>query len=411
MSNEIPLQVFYSKLDNPSKHSEAYAQAVSLEEISKEEAPKRRIRNLHPCARLCMCLWFTFVITSLVLTLIGTIHFYYSYQGCFESEHFEMEKLITELDNIDQISFDLVTAGIEFGTHDGDKLIVNFYHSAREKYLLEEMVGGMSIIDRVLYINDVTPSFDYNTCQYTYIEVLFPSDVSVQTSDKAISIIGTVQVGYVATGFLSNVGDINVDVKVGFVDLEVLNAKSVVANTGLGLIFAESVWSAESVVLNVNTGSVRTQSIVSPLFEANAVYGTSWNVDIQADFAMAHTNYGYATLLRPTHFSANTNQVVSVDVHYGRALASYDQFYNVEFNLQSGIGHVDMSYDDDCELADTTSTSLLGTCSFEAMEPTTTVTVSVTYGVGRFIQTEPDFDSLELSVDSPQYEIDEDDQE
>jgi hypothetical protein len=336
--------------------------------------------------------------------MIASVHFYYSFKGCFNSNHFEMEELITDIESIKQINFDLVTAGVVFDTHDGDELIVKFFHSAREAYLLDEMVGGMAIIDGVLYIKDNTPSFEFSTCQYTYVEILFPADVKIQSDADPISITGSVKVGYVGSYFLSNIADISINVDVGMIDMEAVNANSVAASTGLGAIFAENVWSEEYAKFVVNTGSVNTHSIMTPQFSAKTNYGTSWNTDIQADKATVHAEYGYSTLLRPTHFSASTNQEIEVTAHYGKALASYDQFYNVQFNLISGQGHVDMMYDDACELEDSTSTSLLGMCSFDAMEPITTVTVQVCHGNGHFIQTEPDFDELESSVDFPEYD-------
>jgi len=399
------LQVIYNRLE-PSQASYSNLPLESSAEVSNNVPTLKKKRSVHPCARLCVCMWGLFVISTLVLTMLGSIHWYYSVKGCTNSPHFEMEELITDIETVKQINFDLVTAGVVFDTHEGDELIVKFYHSAREAYLLDEMEGGMAVIDNVLYIKDNTPAFEFSTCQYTYVEVLFPADVKIQSDADPISITGSVKVGYVGSYYLSNIGDLDIKVNVGIIDMEAVNANSVAVSAGLGAIFAENIWSEVFAKFVVNTGSVNSHSIMTPQFSAKTNYGTSWNTDIQADKATVHAEYGYSTLLRPTHFSASTNQEIEVTAHYGKALASYDQFYNVQFNLKSGQGHVDIMFDDACEIGDTTESSLLGMCTFDAMEPVTTVTVQVCHGNGHFIQTEPDFDELESSVDFPEYQID-----
>jgi len=347
-----------------------------------------------------------FILMTLVITMIGTVHGYYKLKGCFASEHYEIEELFTDLSNIDQIKFDLVTAGDVFSNLDSDQLIVKFYHSARESYLLEEMVGGMAIVDRVLYIEDQTPAFDLSSCQYTFVEILVPSDVTIQSSNEPLSVTGSVQVGYVGTYSLSNLGNVNINVNVGYIDFGLVNANSITATAGLGMIYADTLWSEDLANFEVNTGSIRTQSIMTENFVSTAYYGTSWNVDIQADQAFVHTVFGYASLLRPTHFTADTNQEVTVGSHYGKSIATYDQFYNVNFNVKSGKGKLDMKYDDSCKLEEQSSNSLSGTCSFQAMEPITTVTVTVDHGSSVFIQTKPDFACFQDNVDMPKYEID-----
>jgi hypothetical protein len=322
------------------------------------------------------------------MTMLGSIHFYYSFNGCFNSPHYEMEELITDLETVRQINFNLVTAGVVFDTHEGDELIVRFYHSARETYLLDEMVGGLAVIDDVLYIQDNTPAFEFSTCQYTYVEILFPADVSIQSDADPISITGSVKVGYVGSYFLSNIGDLDISVDVGMIDFEAINAHSVAARTGLGSIFAENVWSEEFAKFAVETGSVNSHSIVSPQFSAKTTYGTSWNTDIQANKAVVHTEFGYSTLLRPTHFSPSTVQEVEVSAFYGKALASYDSSVDVFFNLKSAVGHVDMVFGDDCELLDSTSSSLLGLCDFDNSLTLTGINVEVTHGSARLIQSE-----------------------
>jgi len=356
---------------------------------------------MHPFARLCIFLWGFFITTSLLICLIGSVYWYYNLKGCIRSDVFEMEELVISFNEIDQINFDLVTAGVVFGTHDGENLVVKFYHSAREAYLLEEMVGGMAVIDRVLVIKDSTPAFQFSTCQYTYVEVLVPDDISLQ-SVEPISIIGSVKVGYVGTFFLSNVAQLSVSVDVGVVEMEAVNANSVTVKAGLGAISAEGIWAAEFSKFNLVAGTVNTQNVKSPHFVANTFYGTSWNTDITADKVSVHTEYGYATLLRPVHFTVDTNQEVSVEAHYGKALATYDQFYDVTFNLKSGQGHVNMKFDDSCDLEDTSASTLSGVCSFDAMKPTTNVVVNVCHGVGHFYQNEPDFEDLKSNIDYPQ---------
>jgi len=345
-----------------------------------------------------------FLISSLILTMLGTIHWYYSFNGCFNSPHFEMEELITDLETIKQINFNLVTAGVVVDTHEGDELIVRFYHSARETYLLDEMVGGMAIVDNVLYIQDSTPAFEFSTCQYTYVEILFPADVSIQSDADPISITGSIKVGYVGSYFLSNIGDLDISVEVGMIDIEAINAHSVAARTGLGAIFAENVWSEEYAKFAVETGSVNSHSIVSPQFSAKTTYGTSWNTDIQADKAVVHTEFGYSTLLRPTHFSSATIQEVEVSAYYGKALASYDSSsLDVFFNLKSGQGHVDMVFGDSCELLDSSASSLIGMCDFDTNELFTGINVQVTHGSARLIQSE-------VQTVEEDYELEEEDQ-
>jgi len=275
--------------------------------------------------------------------------------------------------------------------------------------LLDEMSGTLGVCDGELVIQDSSPAFDFSGCQYSYVEILFPVNYIVSEDSEPISITGRINAGYFGGSFI-NMGDLDISVDLGMIDLEEIKASSVEASTEVGAIFAEEIFSDKSAKFYVHTGSINTHKIKSPMFTSKTKYGTTWNTDIKADKANVHAKYGYSTLLRPTHFTANTNQEIEVYSFYGKSLASYDQCYNLLFGVEvTEKGHIDVSYDDECEVVDSKGNPIfqhLGLCEYDLMEPTTTMYVHTTFGKANFVQNEPDVDELQKKTDGDFFEYD-----
>jgi len=268
------------------------------------------------------------------------------------------------------------------------------------------MEGKVHVKDHVLYIESVSPAFDYDSCQYSYIEVLFPEDVTKQIHE--ISITGNVKAGYIGAESLSNLGHVKLNVDLGLVEIEGINAESLSVDAGLGAIWAGSIWTAGHSKFSVGTGSVDTQFITSSVFESSIEYGCNMNSDISADEASVKTTYGYATLLRPSHYTQGSDQTVTVQTHYGKSLASYHNIYNLNFQVGNGVGQSTVVFEnDECELTETEKTNLLlGVCPSElSVSQTSTLKVNTCFGDSYLIQVEVDPEMMQHNVDIDQVDL------
>mgnify|MGYP005864584447 CR=1 FL=1 len=314
-----------------------------------------------------------------------------------------MTELIASPADIKEISFDVVTGGVLFGTHDEDNIIVKVYRSAREEDGLEDIDANVNLDKNgVVSITSFSPAFEFSSCQFSYVEVLFPSDLTKQINP--VKVTGQVNAGFVELGFLSNLGEVQLNVDLGGIEIDGVNADSIEVQNGLGYIDAKAIFALKHAKFAVQTGSVRTHYITTPEFEALTEYGTSWNIETYTDKATVHTEYGYATMLRPTHFTVNQDQSVSVSTLYGKSLVSYDLMYDVEFNVDGEYGEHIVVYDNECELDEEQEeedpAALIGTCPFETFEPVTQVKVFTTYGHSSFLQNEPDTEDLQYYPES-----------
>jgi hypothetical protein len=310
-----------------------------------------------------------------------------------------LTELITSPSNVKEIQFNVVTGSVIFGVHDGDNIVVNLYTSAREAVLLDDIDAKVHVKDHVLYIESKSPAFDYDTCQYAYIEVLFPEDITKQTE---VSISGKMTAGYVGASILSNLGHVAINVSLGVVEMEGLNAESLTIEAGLGYIWAGSIWTSSNSLFTVGTGSINTQFISSPVFKSEIEYGCNWNTDITANDASVKTAYGYSTLLRPSHFTGGSDQVVKVHTHYGKSIATYQNVYNLDFHISNGHGQSTIVFDNqECALEESEKENVLvGTCPSEvSLSQTSSIKVNTCFGESILVQEEPDFDMLEHNVD------------
>ena len=355
--------------------------------------------------------------TCCIMSMVAMVHHYNEYQGCFNSPHFKLTELLTAPSNVKEINFNVVTGSVVFGVHDGDEIVVNLYLYAREALLLEDMDGKVRVEDHTIYIDSVSPAFNYGSCQYSYIEVLFPEEISKQTNE--VHITGNMKAGYVGAELLSNLGNVHINVEVGVVEMEGINAESMNVETGLGAIWIGSVWSAKSTKFSVGTGSVSTEYISTPVFETSVTHGYNWNTDITADEATVTTSFGYSGLLGPSHFTTGTDQTVMVQTYYGQSLAVYENWYNLDFTVGNGVGQATVVFDnDECELEEKEELNvLLGVCPAEIeLEPRSSITINTFFGDSYLFQAEADWDMLEDNIDASLLDIavedlDEDEQE
>lgn len=385
----IPLEVIYNPLDSYT-HKNFYDSSSVHNPPPPPQSKKPKKKSHSCCARACICLWTLFVLFSLIMFFATLTVGYFKLRGCFHSEHYEFTELFTSASYVKEIRFEVVTGAVIFDTHDRDDIVVKLYKSARESYLLEDIDANVAVQNGVLTIHSYSPAFDFSECHFSYIEVIFP-----YTMTSPIDITGTVRAGFVELSYLINLGDVNLNVELGAIEVDGVNANTFDAQTGLGYIDATALYAVKRAEFIVDTGFARTRYITTPQLEVVTKYGTSMNVESYTDEAIVYSRYGYATLLRPSHLTANKDQILSVGTFYGKSIASYEQLYNVEFEVSGKYGERTVAYENTCEVNEESGyNKLKGTCSLYTFEPITKLSVSSIYGNSLFVQNAADEDSL-----------------
>jgi len=314
------------------------------------------------------------------------LRLYANLNQCFHPRDFETKTAVFNENNINQINFQVVTGMVKVLFHDNPHISVTLLNKYRSEHLIDKrtVVSSMKVTDTVLNIFHESPSFDFHACQHAVIQVLIPKKYS-----RVISITGLIKTGalIIDGDSMNNIGNIDVVVEVGKIQVERISAKNISLSSDIGIIKVYDTMSSGAMKVKSHVGFFKSIDVVVRQFESAISFGGSCHSNIISDKVVIDTKYGFSRVSGVSSLSlVNENFNVNISTHYGKSFL-YLENDQLDFNVGNKRGNIDLEYEDEeykCGIASKTSTGMKGTCKdFELMKESKNkvhVNVNTDYG-------------------------------
>jgi len=190
-----------------------------------------------------------------------------------------------------------------------EKITLRVVNKAASHDLLETMPLSKKLVDGVLSLTVMAPSFDLHNCQHTEVMLVIPERLAKtnQLSLKAQTILGKIVVDaphhtFAKLSVFANVGlirahdvtvleEAEIETKFGRVVADHVSAKGVSIKSTVGFITAESIKS-DDIVVNVETGKAKLASLEGASVKVTSDFGYVCGFNFNTPNLDARVEYG-----------------------------------------------------------------------------------------------------------------------
>jgi len=300
----------------------------------------------------------------IILLLSFGLKFYANINQCLHPKSMDTKTAVFNENNIEQINFQVVSGMVNVLFHDNPHISVTLLSKYREGSLIDKrtVLSSMKATDGVLNIFHESPAFDFTTCQHAAIQILIPKKYS-----KVISITGVIKVGMLTIDgdSMNKIGNIDVVVEVGKINVKRISAKNISLTSDIGIIKVKDALASGSLNVNAQVGYFKSKDSVVGQFKSEIKFGGSYHKNIVSDKVVIDTGYGISRVSGVSSLSlVNENFNVDISTYYGKSTLFLEND-QVEFSIGNKRGVIDMEYEDDeykCGIASKTGTGMKGTC-------------------------------------------------
>jgi len=260
---------------------------------------------------------------------------------------------------------------------------VKIWDKLRSLHLVDQKTidSGVSVNNSVLLIHSYSPAFNFHTCQHVAVDVLIPFKFAA-----SLSIGGLVKVGEVSIRGESDVaqylGNIDIVVEVGHIKVEDVKANSLTLSSELGHIAVVDSVVAQSVKLDVHTGSIKTNDISAKNMHSVNRFGCSYHYDLVSDNVKIDTKFGFSSVHKASTLGSELD--LAIDTEYGKSLfvTSLDS-HELNYTLSTTKGDVLLEYEDEfwqCAVQKSKNGVMNGKCLSTLKYKSVKVNMNTKYG-------------------------------
>jgi archaellum component FlaF (FlaF/FlaG flagellin family) len=289
-----------------------------------------------------ICSWFgIFFSISAIFFFIASLTLFFSLyvkvNRCFSSNELKYKELITQNTSIKNIHLNVVSGIVYIEHHESSDIIIRVYekHRANTDIDHSQSISNISLVPHGIYVTSESPAFNFETCQHASIQIFIPRHYP-----QKISITGTVKTGSVSiiSDKFIELGQVEINVEVGFITVDQVNAQSLYLSTDLGMIEVYDTV-ARSVKLLAHTGSIRTFDIVTKNLDAITKYGSSTHKNIVSDKILVDTKWGYSKIKKAYAFTSA--QDITMRTEYGKSILKLKTHQtNLNFTMEKKNGNI-----------------------------------------------------------------------
>jgi len=399
MSQEIPLDVIYKRVDEVSVDlekqvhlSSSHEESSVREEEKSSSNEKKRCKRKHRCRNMCACfgvmttVWMMFYSMMMLAVMM---RLYMNMNQCFHSKENVFKENSIADKNIHHIHLDIVSGFVVVGFHNKSEIEIRVWDKGRSKANVDakNFDSGVKLNNSTIFIHSITPAFDFRTCQHAEIEIFIPYNYT-----QKLSLTGLIKLGqFIVQGYdyKSSFNNIDVVVELGTIELEHVFSNSLKLHAEVGGIEISDSIVPETSELSTHIGSIYSNELYTKNLHSVNRFGCNIHQDLTSDIVKVDTKFGYSNVYDVTPLGKGLD--LTMNTEYGRSLIFLDSI-NVTFNLGTTKGHLVMEYEDGiwlCKVDKYTNVLMDGKCSL--LVPTKSVArpvkidMNTKYGVANLV--------------------------